>query len=108
MSLRSQFPEFAMMRSHRRLIGFVAILGLAASAASAEAATLKRHHPVHRHAPQVAAREREPSFPTYIDQGSDRNPGGDNLYFTDTKDPFRLNEKNSYIIGPAYFQRWWD
>jgi hypothetical protein len=106
--MKNLVPEFAMMRSHRRLIGFVALLGLAASAASAEAATLKRHHPLHRHSAVVATRDREPRFPMYIDQGVDRNPGGDNLYFTDTKDPFRLNERNSYIIGPAYFQRWWD
>jgi len=95
-----------MVRSHRRLIGFVALLGFTASAASAGAATIKRHHPQHRHS--VVAASREPRFPVYIDEGSDRNPGGDNLYFTDTKSPFRLNEHNSYIIGPAYFQRWWD
>jgi hypothetical protein len=108
MEYRDGNSEFAMMRSRRRLIGFLAILGLAASVASGEAATLKRHHPVHRHASVVAERNRVPTFPMYIDQGSDLNPGGDNLYFTDTKDPFRLNAKNSYIIGPAYFQRWWD
>ena len=95
-----------MMRSHRRLIGFVALLGFAAGAASADAATIKRHHPQRHHG--YVASSREPSFPVYIDQGADRNPGGDNLYFTDTKAPFRLNEQNSYIIGPAYFQRWWD
>ena len=94
------------MRSHRRLIGFVALLGFAASAASAQPLPVKRHRPViHRHV--VVATTRPLSFPQYIGTGVDRNPGGDNEYFSDTKDPFRLTEKNQYIIGPAYFQRWW-
>jgi hypothetical protein len=92
------------MRSHRRLIGFVAVLAVAASAASAQTAPVKRHHPMHRH---VAAATRSLSFPMYIGNGVDRNPGGDNEYFSDTKSPFRLTDQNSYIIGPAYFQRWW-
>lgn len=95
------------MRSHRRLIGFVAVLAVAASAAGAQTAPVKRHypvHPVHRH---VAAATRSLAFPMYIGNGVDRNPGGDNEYFTDTKSPFRLTDQNSYIIGPAYFQRWW-
>jgi len=42
---------------------------------------------------------RNSTFPVYVDRGVDRNPGGDNLYFSDTKRP-------SYIVGPAWFQRW--
>jgi hypothetical protein len=96
-----------MMRSSRLLTGFVAIIGLAASAGAAGAAPIKHHHPLQRHS-GYAIDSRPLAFPRYIDTGSDRNPGGDNLYFTDTKSPFRLNEPGSYIIGPAYFQRWWD
>jgi hypothetical protein len=96
-----------MMRSSRYLAGFVAIVGLAAIASAAGAATtIKHHHPLHRHGYSIDSRPA--AFPNYIDTGSDRNPGGDNLYFTDTKSPLRLNEPGPYIIGPAYFQRWWD
>jgi len=94
-----------MMRSSRGLTGFVAIVGLAAFTSAAAAAPIKHHRPVHR---GYAVDNRPVAFPRYIDAGSDRNPGGDNLYFTDTKSPFRLNEPGPYIIGPAYFQRWWD
>ena len=57
----------------------------------------------HRHGPSYLepAARRPADFPTYIDHGADRNPGGDNLYFTDTKNPH-------YVIGPAWFQRWED
>jgi len=96
-----------MMRSSQIVIGFVAIVGLAVFAGSAAAAPIKHHHPLHRHG-GYSIDSRPVSFPNYIDTGSDRNPGGDNLYFTDTKSPLRLNEPGPYIIGPAYFQRWWD
>ncbi len=82
-----------MTRLRRGVCAFVAILGFAAFAAPA-AAEVKRHHLRHAyHAPRAA------QFPVYVDHGSDRNPGGDNLYFTDTRTP-------DYIVGPAWFQRW--
>ena len=87
-----------MMRSSQIVIGFVAIVGLAVFAGSAGAAPIKHHHPLHRHA-GYSVDSRPVSFPNYIDTGSDRNPGGDNLYFTDTKNPH-------YVVGPAWFQRW--
>jgi hypothetical protein len=96
-------PEFEMTRSRRRLTGWVALLALAATAASADAATLRRRH--HPHHPVVASRE--PSFPNYIDQGVDRQPGRDNEYFSDTKSPTFLHNEGSYLVGPGYFQRWW-
>jgi hypothetical protein len=95
-----------MMRSSRCLTGFVAIVGFAAFAGAAAAAPIKHHHPVQHRGYSIDTRP--VAFPNYIDTGSDRNPGGDNLYFTDTKSPLRLNEPGPYIIGPAYFQRWWD
>jgi hypothetical protein len=85
-----------MMRLRRGVPALVALLGLAAFAAAPAGAKTK--HPilhVHRALPAAAP------FPVYVDHGSDRNPGGDNLYFTDTKDPH-------YIVGPAWFQRWDD
>ena len=85
-----------MTRSRRRVTGLIALLGLAAFAANAHA-VVKHRHPAHgRSAP---AASRAPNFPAYVDRGSDRNPGGDNLYFSDTKTP-------NYIVGPAWFQRW--
>ena len=68
------------------LAGAVALVG------SADA-RVKRHRAPH------ATAERAPNFPLYVSRGVDRNPGGDNLYFSDTKRP-------SYIVGPAWFQRW--
>jgi len=50
-----------------------------------------------RHREVAAATARD--FPVYVGNGVDRNPGGDNLYFSDTKRP-------NYIVGPAWFQRW--
>ena len=93
-----------MTRSRRRLTGFLAFLGLAAFAANAEA-IVRHHHPLHHRGAAVASRS--VSFPAYVDTGSDRNPGGDNLYFSDTKSPNYLNREGTYIIGPAWFQRWW-
>ncbi len=84
-----------MMRLRRGVPALVALVGLAAFAAAPADAKTKRHHPVY---PQKALPAAEP-FPIYVDHGSDRNPGGDNLYFTDTKNP-------NYIVGPAWFQRW--
>lgn len=85
-----------MTRSRRGLTGFIAFLGLAAFAANAEA-KVKHHHPLHHRSAPSASRQME--FPVYVDTGSDRNPGGDNLYFTDTKHP-------DYLVGPGWFQRW--
>jgi hypothetical protein len=85
----------------------VAVMGMAAVAVAGPAdAKVMRHHPAHhgvtpkRHAPTSAY-----NFPAYIDRGSDRNPGGDNQYFSDTASPTYFNGPN--LIGPAYFQRWW-
>ena len=89
-----------MSRSRRVVPGFIALLGLAAFAAAPAVAKVKpHHHPAHvvAHRPPVA---RTTDFPVYVDQGSDHNPGGDNLYFTDTKNP-------NYLVGPGWFQRWW-
>jgi len=84
-----------MTWSRRFSPGFVVLLGVAAFAAAPAQAKLK-----HRHAPQAHARVQRPAnFPVYVDRGSDRNPGGDNLYFSDTKRP-------NYVVGPAWFQRW--
>ena len=79
------------------------VLGFAALAASPAAAKLKRHHPVHPLHARVGAPLEE--FPTYTDRGSDRNPGGDNLYFSDTRNATVFDGPN--LVGPAYFQRWW-
>jgi hypothetical protein len=84
-----------MTRSSRALPAIIALLGLAAFAGSPAEAKVKRHHVVR--APGVV--HREPTFPNYVSNGVDRNPGGDNLYFSDTKSPH-------YIVGPAWFQRW--
>jgi len=83
-----------MTRSRRGLALTVALLGFAAFASDSQA-KLKRHHlaPVQHHV--ASGRD----FPVYVGTGIDRNPGGDNLYFSDTKRP-------SYIVGPAWFQRW--
>jgi hypothetical protein len=84
-----------MTRLRRGLALSVALLGLAAFASAAEA-KVKRGHPTPlRHHEVAAARD----FPVYVGTGVDRNPGGDNLYFSDTKRP-------NYIVGPAWFQRW--
>lgn len=82
-----------MTRLRRGFPALVALLGLAAFAGAPADAKIKRHRAYHA---RVAPAQ---EFPVYVDHGSDRNPGGDNLYFTDTKDPH-------YIIGPAWFQRW--
>ena len=77
-----------------------ALLAVAAFAGSgADAKPRTKHH--HGHAYLEPVTRRPVDFPTYVDHGSDRNPGGDNLYFTDTKDPH-------YVVGPAWFQRWED
>jgi hypothetical protein len=84
----------------RGVFALVAVLGLAAFAAAPAAAKdnkdskAKRRAPAHsRLAPAPASK-----FPVYVDKGSDRNPGGDNLYFNDTKEP-------GYLVGPGFFQR---
>ena len=74
----------------------VALLTVAVFAASgADAKPRHRHH--HGYVEPVARRPVE--FPTYVDHGSDRNPGMDNLYFTDTKNP-------TYELGPTIFQKY--
>jgi hypothetical protein len=75
----------------------VALLGFAALASGAEAKVKRHHLAPQRHYGASAATSRD--FPVYVGTGVDRNPGGDNLYFSDTKRP-------SYIVGPAWFQRW--
>lgn len=82
-----------MTPSRRGLALSVALLGFAAFASDSQA-KVRRHHvaPVRHH-------EASRDFPVYVGNGVDRNPGGDNLYFSDTKRP-------SYIVGPAWFQRW--
>ena len=85
-----------MTRSRRGLALTVALLGLAAFATAADA-KVKRRHAVPPPPYHGAGESRE--FQPYRSSGSDRNPGGDNLYFSDTKRP-------SYIVGPAWFQRW--
>ena len=84
------------MKSSRRVLpGIAALIGLAAFAAAPAQAKMKHRHPLQGRT-HVA---RPSNFPVYVDRGSDRNPGGDNLYFTDTKKP-------NYVVGPAWFQRW--
>jgi hypothetical protein len=91
-----------MTRSRVGAFGAVALIGLAAFALPADA-KVKPHHTAHHYAVTAGtAQPRIPSFPTYIDRGADRNPGGDDLYFSDTRYP-----DEQYIVGPAYFQRWW-
>ena len=86
-----------MTRLRRGLALSIARVGLAAVASAGEA-KVKRHHPApQRHREVAAANGRD--FPVYVGTGVDRNPGGDNLYFSDTKRP-------NYIVGPAWFQRW--
>ncbi len=86
-----------MTQLRRGLALTVALLGFAAFASDADA-KVKRHHVApQRYHGEAAARGRD--FPVYEGNGVDRNPGGDNLYFSDTKRP-------SYIVGPAWFQRW--
>lgn len=87
-----------MMRLRGALRAAVALLAVAAFTASGADA---RQRAKHRHGPAhyEPSAHRAVNFPTYVDHGADRNPGGDNLYFTDTKDPH-------YIVGPAWFQRW--
>ena len=85
-----------MSRLRQDLVVFASLLGAVACAAPADA-KIKRHNPsVVRH---ENSSSRTSNFPVYVDRGADRNPGGDNLYFTDTKRP-------NYIVGPAWFQRW--
>ncbi|MDE3174908.1 MAG: hypothetical protein KGM15_02220 [Pseudomonadota bacterium] len=89
-----------MSPSRRVVSGIVAVLGLAAFAAAPAQAKPKHRHPTHGHAIHAQA-PRPANFPVFVDHGSDYNPGGDNLYFSDTKRPH-------YIVGPAWFQRWDD
>ena len=53
-----------MMRSSRLLTGFVAIIGLAASAGAAGAAPIKHHHPLQRHS-GYAIDSRPPAYRTF-------------------------------------------
>jgi hypothetical protein len=79
-----------MLRSRQGLSLTVALIGLAAFATSADAAKTKRYHPA-RTPHATTSRD----FPIYVSRGVDRNPGGDNLYFQDTKRP-------SYLVGPGF------
>ena len=88
-----------MTRSSRGIPAIIAVLGLAAFAAAPAQAKVKRHHGQEHYARAHPSAQRPANFPVYVDHGSDRNPGGDNLYFSDTKSP-------NYIVGPAWFQRW--
>jgi hypothetical protein len=90
-----------MRRLHGGMPAAAALMAIAFFAGSAAEAKVKaKHH--HAAAPEFGSAYRRPeAFPVYVDRGSDRNPGGDNLYFTDTKDPH-------YVVGPAWFQRWED
>ncbi len=58
----------------------------------------KRHHRLSYSQP---APQRPLAFPTYVDRGTDRNPGGDDLYYTDTRYP-------RYELGPSIFQKFED
>ena len=89
-----------MMRLHGGLPAAAALIAIALAGAGPAAAKVKmKHHHMTARAQPTA--HRPVDFPVYVDHGSDRNPGGDNLYFTDTKDPH-------YVVGPAWFQRWED
>jgi hypothetical protein len=79
-----------MTRSRRGLALIVALLGVAAFASVAEAK--KRHRAGPRDEPRAVASR---NYPIYESRGVDRNPGGDNLYFQDTKRP-------DYILGPGF------
>jgi hypothetical protein len=106
-----------MTRLPRGVAALVAILGVAAFAAGPADAKSKRHYVTPKR--QVATPKRPVAtpkrlaatptspykFPNYISSGVDRNPGGDNLYFSDTKEQPIFNGPR--LIGPAYFQRWW-
>lgn len=82
----------------RQGVPIVAFVAFAALAAAPAAATTVKHRHV-SHPEHVRTAPRPEAFPVYVDRGSDRNPGGDDLYFNDTKVPH-------YIVGPAWFQRW--
>ena len=82
------------MSPSRNVLVVVLALSSLSVLADPAAAKIKRHV---THSAPVHARAQ--NFPVYVDRGVDRNPGGDNLYFSDTKRP-------SYIVGPAWFQRW--
>jgi hypothetical protein len=88
-----------MTRLRRRVSVLVALLGLAALASAPAEAKQRHKHTAHApqaaHAPRVA----RSNVPNYVSKGVDRNPGGDNRYFSDTKDP-------DYLVGPGIFQRW--
>lgn len=90
-----------MTRMPRGVAALVALLGLAAFAAGPADAKSKRH-PV---TPKRHVATSPYNFPNYVSRGVDRNPGGDNLYYSDTKEQPIFNGPR--LIGPAYFQRWW-
>ena len=76
----------------------VAAMVLAVAAIAATGADAKSRHK-HPHAAEAPVAHRGIDFPTYVDHGSDRNPGMENLYFTDTRTP-------SYELGPTIFQKY--
>jgi hypothetical protein len=91
-----------MTRLPRGVPALVAVLSLTAFAAGPAEAKVKRHHMASKRHVATSAY----NFPNYVDRGSDRNPGGDNLYFTDTKSPGDF-VTGPTLIGPGWFQRWW-
>ena len=90
-----------MTRLPRSVLALVASLGLAAFALGPAEAKVKRQHVT----PKRHVATSPYKFPNYVSPGVDRNPGGDNLYFSDTKEQPIFNGPR--LIGPAYFQRWW-
>jgi hypothetical protein len=90
--------EFFMKRLRRGAPVAAALLAVAVFATSgADAKPKPKRHHLHGYVDPIARRPVE--FPTYVDTGSDRNPGGDNLYFTDTRNP-------TYELGPTIFQKY--
>jgi hypothetical protein len=92
-----------MTRLRRGVPVLFTLLGLAVfAAAPADAAKVKSHYSTTT--PKRHAAAPEPRAPAYVSRGVDRNPGGDNLYFTDTRAPSTFNGPD--LLGPAWFQRW--
>ena len=84
-----------MLRSRRGLALITALFGLAAFAPCADAYTYTKAKPHHAAKAQYPHAVTSRDFPVYVSRGVDRNPGGDNLYFQDTKRP-------GYIVGPGF------
>jgi hypothetical protein len=87
------------MQRFRGGLSAATVLVLVAAVSSTGAQAKIKHRHAHGYVGPVA--HRPVDFPVYIDHGSDRNPGTDNLYFTDTRNP-------SYELGPTIFQKYED